>query len=288
MSNLKETRERIESINSIIKITSAMKMVSASKLRKFKEVINNHNPFYNKITYLFDFFYNDFKKNSFIKKKYIKYRESNNDKILFIVISSNKGLCGSFNSYIFNKFNFITKNLYKKNIFIITIGKKCKNLLYKKYNIFNDKSNILDNINFNKISCFTNDIISKYILGDFNKIKIIYSFFKNKDQPQKVISKSFLPIILLSNKKIENKLEYIFESSKNNIYENIILNKLKIELYNAILESCISENLSRMMSMHKANDNASKLKKELIINYNKLRQSIITNEIIEIISGSNT
>lgn len=282
MSNLKEIKSRISSIDSIMKITNAMEMVSASKLKKVKDSMPSYIEYNDIITRLFNIIC------SITKNKYNIYHDNN--KILIIVISSNKGLCGSFNNLIFKKFtNIVNEFFLNKKIFILTIGKLAKEFFHKKkYNIYGDYSNIIDDIYNNnkrkKIIFIINKLIKESLKEKFNMIYIIYNKYINSSY-QKVILEKFLPISFTPINYINTN--YIIEPSNKEIYKNILFNFLNIKLFKFLLESSASEHISRMSAMHKATENASDIKNKLIINYNKIRQEIITKDILEVVNGSN-
>lgn len=281
MSNLKEIKNRISSIDSIMKITNAMEMVSASKLKKVKDAISYIKEYNNILSNIFNII------SSITYNKYNIYH--NNDKILIIVISSNKGLCGSFNNLIFKKFYNTVNNFFlKKKIFILTIGNLAKEFFKKKeYNIYADYSSIIDDIYNNnkrkKVIYIINKLIEECLKEKFNMIYIIYNKFINSSY-QEVVLKKFFPIPCTPVNYNENN--YIIEPSKKYFFIQIFLNYLNLKLFKFLFESSAAEHISRMKAMHKATENASDIKNQLMITYNKVRQEIITKEILEVINGS--
>ncbi len=288
MANLKEIRTRITSVSSTKKITSAMKMVSAARLRKAHDSVTQIKPFSKKLSELLinlSMALEDKDDNPYAKKREIK-------KVLLVIIASNRGLCGAFNSNVVKKTIELVDTKYKKqfekeNVDFFIFGKKGEEILsaksYKK-NIVNSNHKIFDKINFEKIIPDVNFLMSSFIEEKYDKIDIIYNSFKNAAS-QIIKNENFLPIsIELKNKTINN--DYIFEPNEEDIMKILVPKSLKIQIYKSLLDSIASEHGARMTAMHKATDNATEMIKQLKLNYNKARQSIITNEIIEIVSGA--
>ncbi|ADM89871.1 ATP synthase F1, gamma subunit [Candidatus Karelsulcia muelleri CARI] len=270
MSNLKEIISRVKTVSSIIKMTNAMKMVSSVKLKKFKNKIINLKLYKKNIEKFFFIL---------INKKKIKIKiKKNKTNILLIVITSNRGLCGSFNNFLLKTIDkLIKKKYFKENIYIFPIGKIGKKYLEKKYKIYLYNNNLIDNLNEENLSTIVNIIYNKFLKGFFSEIKIIYN-------NSKLISiKKILPF-KRKKKKLFNR-NYIFEPYKKKILKYLIPKILKMKIYNSILESITSEHSSRMIAMHKAKDNGIKIKNELLFIYNKLRKEKITKEILEIVGG---
>uniref|UniRef100_UPI0032B22336 ATP synthase F1 subunit gamma n=1 Tax=Candidatus Karelsulcia muelleri TaxID=336810 RepID=UPI0032B22336 len=266
MSNLKEIISRVKTVSSIIKMTNAMKMVSSVKLKKLKNKIINlklYKKNIDKILFIL------------INKKKIKIKNFKKN-ILLIVITSNRGLCGSFNNFLLKTIDKLIKTKYfKEKIYLFPIGKIGKKYLEKKYQIYLYNNNLIDNLNEENLSTIVNIIYKKFLKGFFSKIKIIYN-------NSKLISiKKILPL----KKRKKNHINYIFEPYKKKILKYLIPKILKIKIYNSILESITSEHSSRMIAMHKAKDNGIKIKNELLFFYNKLRKEKITKEILEIVGG---
>lgn len=278
MSNIKEIKKKINSISSIIQITHVMKMVSYSKLRKYQKSFLHLFFSIKKMKIFFKIFSSFLEEKKF--KKLITYFYIKK-KILLISITSNRGLCGNFNNSVIKKIDN-TIEYYKnkgKKVFLLTIGKIGKNILSKKYCIYQDYSYFL---NEKKIHYFfIKKLINSLFIKKFSIIEIIYNALRTSFIQEVVIEKIF-PIPFLKKKK--NTFKYIFESSKKKIFYIIFFKILKTKLFKAILESSISENTARMVSMNKATENASNIKYNLTLNYNKKRQEFITKEISEIIS----
>jgi F-type H+-transporting ATPase subunit gamma len=292
MAGLKEIRIRITSIKSTQQITSAMKMVSASKLRKAQMAILKLRPYAQKFNQILKNLGSDI--DSVEEGKYSIQREAN--KILIVVINSNRGLCGSFNSNIIKASNNLIETQFpqqfkQNNVSILTLGRKAFEYFNKrKYNIAENNSDIFDHLTYDNAQQIAEKIINLYTNKDFDKVMIVYNKFKNA-VTQELTVEQFLPIVFEkpvaeANKKEEIAADYIFEPSQKEILGQIIPNYLKMNLYRAILESYASEHGARMTSMHIATDNASEILKQLSLSYNKARQASITNELLEIVSGA--
>ncbi len=281
MANLKEIRNRISSIGSTMKITSAMKMVSAAKLKKAQDAIIQMRPYANKLTELLQNLSATLDSDD--GGIYTEQREIN--KILLIAITSNRGLCGAFNSVIIKDVKSIIESKYSgKEVSLLTIGKKGNDLLAKEFNIYDNKSEIFDDLTFENVAIIAEDLMLKFTQGSFDKIEIVYNQFKNA-ATQILTLEQFLPILPPDTENSSNA-DYIFEPSKEEIVEGLIPKSLKTQLFKAIRDSYASEHGARMTAMHKATDNATELRDELLLIYNKARQAAITNEILEIVGGA--
>ncbi|WP_185871153.1 ATP synthase F1 subunit gamma [Blattabacterium cuenoti] len=280
-SNPKDIKRRIISIESVIKTTEAMKMISVVKSKKSKEIFMNIKYYLDHIELIFSELISTLSIEEKIENKYF---HSSNGKKLFIVFTSNRGLCGSFNSSIFEKINIILqkKHFSYKNCIFFCIGKKGFDFLSKKYNIYD---NLIENFNEKKIKFLINKLISDFFKNTISSIYLVYNSLKDS-LLQKIIVEKFLPIKKIKNlyKHKESK-NFILEPSKNKIINYIIPKILFIKLKKTFSESLTAEHTARMISMHKATENASHIKNDLILNYNKERQATITKEILEIIGG---
>jgi len=281
MANLKEIRNRITSIGSTMQITSAMKMVSAAKLKKAQDAITAMRPYANKLTELLQNLSATLEGD--LGGAFTTQREVN--KVLLVSISSNRGLCGGFNSYIIKKTISVIENEYKdKEVSIIAIGKKVNDILSKNYNVISEKNEIFDDLTFDNSSLIAQEIMNRFVAGDFDKVELVYNVFKNAATQIPTVE-AFLPI-----KKTESEtttsLDYLFEPSKVEIVEGLIPKSLKMKLFKALRDSYAAEHGARMTAMHKATDNAGELRDELLLQYNKARQAAITGEILEIVGGS--
>jgi F-type H+-transporting ATPase subunit gamma len=281
MANLKEIRNRISSIGSTIKITSAMKMVSAAKLKKAQDAIIQMRPYANKLTELLQNLSASL--NSDEGGIYTKTKKVNH--VLIVAITSNRGLCGGFNSSIIKQIKNIAITKYEgKEITLLTIGKKGNDLLSKEFNIYKNESDIFDDLTFKNVTGIAEDLMLKFSDGSFDKIELVYNRFKNA-ATQIMTEEQYLPIVPPDSDKSSNT-DYIFEPSKQEIVKGLIPKSLKIQLFKAIRDSFASEHGARMTAMHKATDNATELRDELLLKYNKARQAAITNEILEIVGGA--
>ena len=280
MANLKEIRNRISSVSSTMQITSAMKMVSAAKLKKAQDAITAMRPYADKLTELLQNFSSNLDTDN--GSVFTKNREIKN--ILIVAITSNRGLCGAFNSNILKQVNELAKNYTKGNVSVMAIGKKANDSLSKEFKILSNESKIFDDLNFTNVAQIAQVLMNKFKDGSVDKIELVYNKFKNA-ATQIVTTEQFLPIVT-SNDQINNNQDYIFEPSKVEIVKTLIPKSLKTQLFKAIRDSFASEHGARMTAMHKATDNATELRDQLKLTYNKARQASITNEILEIVGGA--
>jgi F-type H+-transporting ATPase subunit gamma len=281
MANLKEIRNRISSVTSTMKITSAMKMVSAAKLKKAQDAIIAMRPYSEKLTELMSSF------SQIISSSSISYLSESRPvkNILVVAISSNKGLCGAFNSNVIKQ-SLSLKNSEKfsnANFSYLVIGKKANDVLSKTENVIDNYSFIYDNLTYEESSKITEKIIEEFSSGNFDHVEIIFNSFKNAAN-QIIKTEQFLPIV--SPEESEPLSDYIFEPSMEQIVSELVPKSLKIQLFKSIRDSFAGEHGARMTAMHKATDNATELKDDLVLTYNKARQAAITNEILEIVSGA--
>jgi len=281
MANLKEIRNRITSIGSTMQITSAMKMVSAAKLKKAQDAITAMRPYSNKLTELLQNLSATLDGES--GGVYATQREVN--KVLVVVVTSNRGLCGGFNSSVTKKTIDTIENTYNgKEVSVYAIGKKGNDLLSKSYNVVANKSTIFDDLTFNSVAEIAQELMDLFSEGTYDEIAIVYNKFKNA-ATQITEVEQFLPIVP-AQKDTNVSLDYIFEPSKEEIVQGLIPKSLKTQLYKALRDSFASEHGARMTAMHKATDNATELRDDLLLQYNKARQAAITNEILEIVGGA--
>ena len=280
MANLKEIRNRIASVSSTMQITSAMKMVAAAKLKKAQDAITAMRPYANKLTELLQSLSSNLESDGF--SSYADQREIK--KVLIVVFTSNRGLCGAFNSNIIRECSSMIENDYgDKQVDLVTIGKKAHDLLSKNHKVIADHSPVYDDLNFQNIARIAEDLMSMYKEGQYDQILLLYNRFKNA-ATQLVTKEEFLPIV--TPDESETAADYIYEPTTEEIVIQLIPKSLKTQLYKAVRDSYASEHGARMTAMHKATDNASELKDELTLNYNKARQAAITNEILEIVGGA--
>ena len=281
MANLKEIRNRITSIGSTMQITSAMKMVSAAKLKKAQDAITAMRPYSSKLTELLQSL--SAAMDSDAGGVYSKQREVK--KVLLVIITSNRGLCGGFNSSIIKEtIKNIEDNYHGIEVDLLTIGKKGNDILSKSYNILENRNDIFDDLTFEKVTEIAQKAMDLYADESYDKIEIIYNRFKNA-ATQIVQVEQFLPIQPIEG-GAEANLDYIFEPTKEKIVLELIPKSLKTQLFKAIRDSFAAEHGARMTAMHKATDNAKELRDDLLLTYNKARQAAITNEILEIVGGA--
>ena len=296
MANLKEVRTRINSVNSTMQITSAMKMVSASKLRKSQNAILALRPYASKLQEIMQNLSTSLKNSA--EGAYAKIHKENpeDEKILLISVASNKGLCGVFNVNVLRETLNVLKNDFKTqyekgNVDVLCISKKIEETLtFKKYHVVGNKNELLDKLSYDKVLPFAEGLMNDYVEEKYDRIIFIYNQFKNAGT-QILTTEQFLPIVTANipeeEKNPSEEIEYIFQPSKEEILNSLIPKCLKLQIYKILLDSFTSEHGARMVSMTQATDNAAELLKDLNLSYNKARQGAITNEIIEIVGGAN-
>jgi F-type H+-transporting ATPase subunit gamma len=288
MANLKEIRVRIASVTTTRQITSAMKMVSAAKLKKAQDSIIQLRPYAQKLNEILI----NITSSLDAGDENIYGKEVPVEKVLFVLITSNRGMCGAFNSNaiklaINSALNNYTQQLKLGKVHFICIGKKGRDYLKsKKFEIINSFNEILDRPSFEKITPIADEIMQYFVTGQFNRILLIYNKFRNA-AVQEITEEQFLPIPKYEKENSkELNTNYIFEPSKEFMLNELIPKSLKVEFFKAILDSLASEHGARMTAMHKATDNATEIIRQLTLNYNKARQAAITGEIVEIVGGA--
>lgn len=296
MANLKEVRTRINSVNSTMQITSAMKMVSASKLRKSQNAITALRPYASKLQEIMSRLSSSLQASA--EGVYAKIHKENpeDEKILLIAVASNKGLCGVFNVNVLRETLRLLSEDYKVqydkgNVDILCISKKIEETLkFRKYHVSGNENELLDKLSYENALPFAEKLMADFIEEKYDRIIFIYNQFKNAGT-QILTKEQFLPIVgaepVEEDEHPADEVEYIFQPSKEEILNSLIPNSLKLQLYKILLDSFTSEHGARMVSMTQATDNAAELLKELNLSYNKARQGAITNEIIEIVGGAN-
>lgn len=285
MANLKEIKNRITSISSTMQITSAMKMVSAAKLKRAQDAITQMRPYAEKLQEILgnlsatlDLSENAFSEQREVKNTYI------------VAITSNRGLCGGFNNNIIKKANVLLTESNTENKKLIAIGKKVNDafsrseLNYRPGGI-GAAEDMFNDLSFENSSKIAQMLMDDFAAGKVDKVILVYNKFKNA-AVQEVMEEQMLPIVSTAAEGISAARDYIFEPSKSEIVEELIPKSLKVQLFKALLDSQASEHGARMTAMHKATDNAGELKRELTLSYNKARQAAITNEILEIVGGA--
>jgi len=286
MPNLKEIRNRIVSVGSTMQITSAMKMVSAAKLKRAQDAVTKLRPYASKLKELLQ---NLSAVTDSSENKFAKTNESKS--VLLVAVTSNRGLCGGFNNNIIKRVQYLIQNDLKENdVKVLCLGKKVKDVIKKTPNYFiteelSGVEDIFSDLTFERTSTIANELMNLYNTQQFSKIVVVYNRFINA-ATQAVETEQFLPVIEIKLEGTSVPQDYIFEPNKQDLVAALIPKSLKIQLFKALLDSSASENGARMTAMHKATDNANDLQKSLKLSYNKARQAAITNEILEIVGGA--
>tara|TARA_Y100000591_G_scaffold202851_1_gene175580 strand:- start:664 stop:1512 length:849 start_codon:yes stop_codon:yes gene_type:complete len=277
MPSIKEVKNRIGSVKSTQQLTKAMKMVAAAKLKKAQDKVLQLRPYSKKLNEILS------NLSSSINNDLFKTRNINS--ALVVIVSSDKGLCGSFNSSLFKEFNtFCSQNNFK-NITVLPIGKKAYDFFKNsKFELNLNYWEGLNNFSYDNSSEICEYLIDSFLGSKFDKVSIIYNEFKNV-AVQKTVSEDFLPVPQVDSESNSSN-NYIFEPEKNKIVRHLIPQTLKTQLFKSVLESSASEQGSRMTAMSQATDNAGELLKELKLTYNRTRQAAITKEILEIVGGA--
>ncbi len=281
MANLKEIRNRIASVSSTMQITSAMKMVSAAKLKKAQDAITAMRPYANKLTELLQSLSASLDGDA--GSKFTDNRAVN--KVLVVAVTSTRGWCGAFNPNIIKQANVLLEETYAgKQVDFIAIGKKGNDILGKKGNVIANHSTVFDDLTFDNVAEIAQNLMNHFTEGDYDRIELVYNKFKNA-ATQIVMTEQFLPLVPVEG-DTSGAADYIFEPSKPEIVEQLIPKSLKTQLYKAVRDSFASEHGARMTAMHKATENAGEMLRDLKLSYNKARQAAITNEILEIVGGA--
>ena len=285
MANLKEIRNRITSVNSTMQITSAMKMVSAAKLKRAQDAVTQLLPYANKLQ--------EIQINlsaSLDSSEGIYSQEREIKSVLFIAVTSNRGLCGGFNNNVIKRVKALTPDYEGAKINFLAIGKKAQEYSNKNYiesnlsEIPTDLEELFNNLNFASSSEVSELVMKLYREEKVDKVVLVYNHFVNAGT-QTIMTEQFLPIESVEGEATSNA-DYIFTPSKEKIIEDIVPKSLNIQLYKAVLDSNAGEHGARMTAMHKATDNAGDMLFDLKLTYNKARQASITNEILEIVGGA--
>ena len=281
MANLKEIRNRITSISSTMQITSAMKMVSAAKLKKAQDAITAMRPYAEKLTELLQNLSATL--DGDVGGDYTAQREVK--KVLVVAITSNRGLCGAFNSNVIKEVKNRSDYYAGKQVDVFAIGKKGNDILSKTLTVIDNQSAIFDDLTFDNVAQIAEVLTQKFVAGEYDRIELVYNQFKNA-ATQIIQTEQFLPLAPIQSDQSVAAGDYIFEPSKEEIVLTLIPKSLKTQLYKGIRDSFASEHGARMTAMHKATDNATELRDQLKLTYNKARQAAITNEILEIVGGA--
>jgi len=287
MANLKEVRNRITSVSSTQQITSAMKMVSAAKLRRAQDAIIQMRPYASKLKEILENLSASLDSSDGV---YSKQRDVKN--VLIIVITSNRGLCGGFNANVIKAANRLAREQYSgSKVSVLAIGKKATDFFKKtEFGIVGSDmprglNELFDNLTFANVAPVAEKIMHLFTDAQFDKVELVYNQFKNA-AVQITTVEQFLPVQAPVTSKKSKVNDFIFEPNKEFIVADLIPRSLKTQLFKALLDSHAAEHGARMTSMHKATDNAGTLIKELKLMYNKARQAAITNEILEIVGGA--
>lgn len=280
MANLKEIRNRITSVQSTMQITSAMKMVSAAKLKKAQDAITAMRPYAEKLTELLQSVSATLDGDT--GGQYTSQREVN--KVLIVAVTSNRGLCGAFNTNVIKQVKVVADAYAGKQVDVFAIGKKGNDVLRKTHNVIANRSDVFDTLTFENVAEVANLLTDKFVSGEYDKIEIVYNQFKNA-ATQLVMTEQFLPLAPIQSVNASAG-DYIFEPSKEEIVLTLIPKSLKTQLYKSVRDSFAAEHGARMTAMHKATDNATDLRNQLKLTYNKARQAAITGEILEIVGGA--
>ena len=285
MASLKEVKSRILSVNSTQQITKAMKMVAAAKLRRAQDRVIQLRPYSDKLQTIL----NNLSSSSGSNSKFLEERKIN--KVLLIVVGSDRGLCGSFNSSVIKYTNQLIESDYKKHyenkrLTILPIGKKMFDHYKKRNFLILDKFwSILKKSSYDDVAGISNFLMNEFILENYDKIDIIFNEFKNV-AVQNTMTSTFLPVNEENDDEDKSDTNYIFEPNQKDILNKLIPKALTANLFKTILESNASEQGARMTAMSQATDNATELLKELKLSYNRSRQAAITKEILEIVGGA--
>jgi F-type H+-transporting ATPase subunit gamma len=288
MANLKEIRTRITSVKTTRQVTSAMKMVSAAKLKKAQDAILQIRPYAGKLAELLSQISSNLENAD--NSVYTKSRLP--EKVLIVLISSNRGLCGGFNSYIAKTAISVAKKTYSKqlksgNLHFMAIGKQGGKIL-RSYGFqpVSEHNEIFERLTFDTVSGLASLIMGNFVNGAYDRVELVYNKFLNAAS-QEQVCEQFLPVMPTSQpKQKQTNHNYIYEPSLEYIIEELIPRSLKIQFYKALLDSHAAEHGARMTAMHKATDNATDLINELTLNFNKARQAAITNAILEVTNGA--
>lgn len=289
MANLKAIRIRITSVKSTRQITSAMKMVSAAKLRKAQDKIVRLRPYANK---LYEILVGLSQSLSDSEVENIYGRNSQPEKVLIIVITSNRGLCGAFNANVIKEAKRVISEKYNEQnkngtLCLLPIGKKGFDY-FKKMDVkmLPEQNNLLHNLTFDNVAEVAGQVMSNFASKEFDRVELIYNQFKNA-AVQNLTNELFLPVEAVPPGKVRTTpVDYIYEPDQEEIIKELIPKSLKIQFYKAVLDSFVAEHGARMTSMHKATDNATNMIRDLTLQYNKARQATITNQILEVVSGA--
>jgi F-type H+-transporting ATPase subunit gamma len=288
MPNLKEVKNRIGSVISTQQITKAMKMVAAAKLRRSQDRITQMRPFAQKLSFILQNL-SSAQEGGNEDNWYAKPREEK--KVLIVAVSSDRGLCGSFNSTVFKGVNKLIAEKYqeqfkKGDVTVLPLGKKAFDFFAKRnVSVVDNYVSTIANISYNNVAAVAEFLMEAFRRGKYDKIEIVYNEFKNV-ATQILRTEQFLPVLPPAKTTSKIEVDYIYQPSHEDIINGLIPKSLKVQLFKAVLDSNASENGARMTAMDKATENAGELLKELKLTYNRSRQAAITKEILEIVGGA--
>ena len=288
MANLKEVRNRISSVSSTQQITKAMKMVSAAKLKRATNAIIQLRPYAEKLKELLGNLSASLEDGS---SPFLQNRQPN--RVLIVVVTSNRGLAGAFNTNAIKTANNLIAERYSAqmaagNVSVVAIGKKAQDFYERrKYNVIGNNNEVYSELNFTNVSKITESIMEGFLKGHYDRVELVYNRFKNAAM-QILTTEQLLPVPKppAAKQASASNIDYILEPSQEAIVEQLIPKNIKIQLYKAVLDSHASEHGARMTAMDKATDNAGELLKALKLSYNQARQAAITTELTEIVSGA--
>lgn len=278
MANLKELRNRITSVSSTMQITSAMKMVSAAKLKRAQDAIIQMRPYAQKLSYLMSKVSDTFDENPYAIERPL-------NKVLLIAITSNRGLCGSFNASVIKRTLAVASTFDKEGVEVevYALGKKGRDLLGKTLNVVNSDVDAVATVTFDSAKAIAETAMAQYADGTYDRMVLVYNQFRNASV-QILQEETLLPIA--SPEGAQSQGNYLFDPSKTELLDALIPSNIKSQMFKALLDSQASEQGARMTAMHKATENATDLRDGLKLKYNKARQAAITNEILEIVGGA--
>jgi len=281
MANLKNIRSQIKSVTSIQKVTKAMKMVAAAKLRKSQDNMEKARPYSNIIKELIASLINDVDRNLLPLLNTPSEISSHG----FIIITADRGLAGSFNTNIIKKTEKEIEKVGKENAYLVCVGKKgFEHFNKRNYNILNHYQDFWSDLNYNYTINIGLDIINAYVSNKINTVNIIYNYFKNTASQQTTLI-NILPLTF-DNEEHKIKKDIIYEPSKTEIVKSLVPKYFNTQIWQFLLESFASEQAARMVAMENATENAKDMISELNLEFNKARQSAITTEMLEIVGGA--
>jgi len=288
MASLKEIRRRISSVKSTRQITSAMKMVAAARLRKAQDKIVKLRPYAAKMHELLIGISQAMDEPG---SENIYSRTADKEKVLLIVVTSNRGLCGSFNANVIKEAMSLVEGKYSRQyhdgeLWIMTIGKKAWDFFRKReFQIYQDNSKLFDDLTFSNCSDLAREVMDDFLEGKFDRVEFVYNSFRNA-AVQDLSHETFLPLETEQKEEDIPAGDYIFEPGREEIIKELIPKTLKVQFYRTVLDSYVAEHGARMTAMHMATDNATGLIRDLNLEYNKARQASITNQILEVVNGA--